>query len=87
MSFATVRYPFEVNFFNTNLNFVNNFYTQQILYWIGPKQGLLELIFVDQIVKRFSNIILLRPGNSGTFATRILVLLVKSHTFGCVFNA
>ena len=50
-------------------------------------QGLIEFIFIDRIVKRFSNIMLLRPGHWGTIPTRVLINLVKSHLVGFVYNA
>ena len=56
-----------------------------ILEIIDSDQGLLDLIFKGRIVKRFSNIILLRHGHWGTFPTCLLVFLVHSHLVSCIF--
>ena len=50
-------------------------------------QDLPESIFIIQIAKRFSNIMLLWPGHSGNLPTRVLVNLMKGHQVGCVFYA
>ena len=50
--------------------FINKYFNQdyEVLNTIEKRwQGLLELLFIGQIVKRFSNIMLLRPGHWGDF--------------------